>query len=288
MASEAVQQPAGDPVRWVCGRLAYDGTDYYGFQFQVGVSTIQAALEQALARVARPMSRVLGAGRTDRGVHARGQVVAVRVAWRHPVEKLQDAWNAHLPHDLALRDLTVAPDGFHPRFSAERRIYCYAVVESGRRRQRLPLAQRYAWVVDQALDLEAMNAAAALLVGEHDFATFGQPTQGESTVRRVQQAVWAEAPADRRSGCEAGGERRLVFTVSANGFLRNMVRCLVGSCVAVGRGEWDVAAMADALAARDRSRSAPPAPPNGLVLAQVVYPTASDPWAKAGIEPFLT
>src|SRR5690606_25401277 len=203
-SSEAVQQPAGDPVRWVCGRLAYDGTDYYGFQFQVGVSTIQAALEQALARVARPMSRVLGAGRTDRGVHARGQVVAVRVAWRHPVEKLQDAWNAHLPHDLALRDLTVAPDGFHPRFSAERRIYFYAVVESGRSRDRLPLPESYAWVLVHAQDLKFVNAAGALLVGELDFATSGNRTKGEGRVRSVRQVVWAEEPADRRSGCAAG------------------------------------------------------------------------------------
>lgn len=284
MADDAGPQAAGGlehgPSHWVCGRLAYDGTDYYGFQYQVGVATIQGALEEALARVARPLGRVVGAGRTDRGVHARGQVIAVQVAWAHSVAKLQDAWNAHLPQDLALRDLTLAPGGFHPRFSATRRSYRYAVAEAVQRRQRLPLAQRYAWVVDRTLDLDAMNAAAGLLVGEHDFATFGQPTQGESTVRQVQQAVWEAVPVDPFRTAEQGTGRQLVLTISANGFLRSMVRCIVGSCVAVGRGEWDVAAMADALAAQDRSRTAPPAPPNGLVLEQVVYPVTNDPWAE--------
>lgn len=271
------------PGRWVCGRLTYDGTDYYGFQYQVGVPTIQATLEMALARVARPLSRVIGAGRTDRGVHARGQVIAANVMWKHPIEKLQDAWNAQLPANLALRDVTRAPDGFHPRFSATQRRYRYSVVETRRRRQRLPLAQRYAWVVDRMLDLDTMNEAAALLVGEHDFATFGQPTQGESTKRQVQQALWDAVPVDGFSQAEQDTGRRLVLTISANGFLRNMVRCIVGSCVAVGRGDWDVAAMADALAAQDRSRTAPPAPPNGLVLEQVVYPVKKDPWTETNI-----
>lgn len=259
----------------VCGRLAYDGTAYHGFQAQAGVPTVQGTLETALVRFAQLHGRVAGAGRTDAGVHATGQVIAVEVAWRHPVASLQAAWNAHLPPDMVVYDLVEAPAGFHPRFSAYRRTYRYTVVvweTSGARRW--PLADRFAWTVTRPLDLGAMNRAAAQWVGTHDFATFGRPTQGESTVRTVTAAQWEVIPAQH----DPPDSRRLVFTITANGFLHNMVRCLVGTCVAVGQGEWTPTDVAEALAARDRRRTAPPAPPQGLVLEQVAYPPAYDPW----------
>ena len=115
-------------VRRVCGLLAYDGAAYHGFQFQHGVPTIQGELERTLAQFAEPCSRVSGAGRTDAGVHATGQVIAVDVAWGHSVASLQAAWNAHLPHDMVLRGLKKAPAGFHPRFSARSRTYRYSMV----------------------------------------------------------------------------------------------------------------------------------------------------------------
>ncbi len=265
----------------VCGLVAYDGTDYHGFQVQVGVPTIQGSLELALSRCAEPLGRVAGAGRTDTGVHASGQVVSVQVRWRHGVDALQRAWNAHLPPDITVRRLVETPPGFHPRFSAAQRTYCYTVVEGDwESLRRSPLTNRYATYVPQALDLAAMQEAMTLITGEHDFATFGLPTQGESTVRRVDVAEWQILHATPTL-CNDAVKRRLVFTISANGFLRNMVRCLVGASLAVGRGEWSRLELAAALAARSRQRTAPPAPANGLVLVRVAYPDAVNPWAQS-------
>ena len=269
-----------DQALTVCGVVTYDGTDYHGFQYQVGVPTIQGELENALHRFSQPLGRVAGAGRTDAGVHACGQVVSVQLNWRHSLEKLQSAWNAHLPPSITVRGVKVAPAGFHPRFSALHRTYCYSVIEGNRATLgRSPLTDRFALYVTQKLDLEAMQAAAALMVGEHDFATFGHATHGESTVRRLISADW-QVVTESLPCLEDEPTRRLVFTVTANGFLRNMVRCFVGTFLAVGRGEWSLTAVADALAARDRSRSAPPAPPQGLLLVQVVYPDHLDPWGS--------
>ena len=262
----------------VCGKVAYDGTDYHGFQVQAGVPTIQGTLEAALARFCRPVGRVAGAGRTDSGVHASGQVVAVQVHWRHSLAQLQKAWNAYLPDAIAVREVKVAPTGFHPRFSAQERVYRYYVVAGdGTTLGRSPLTNRFAFHVAKPIDVAAMQAAADLIVGEHDFATFGLPTQGESTIRKVLAAEW-QVVTDSLVRWDAAPPRRLVLTIRANGFLRNMVRKLVGSFLAVGRGEWSVQRMADALASKDRSRSAPLAPPNGLILEHVVYPDHIDPW----------
>ena len=263
------------PLLYVCGLVAYDGSDYHGFQVQSGVPTIQGALENALMAVATPAGRVVGSGRTDAGVHANGQVIAARVFWRHSVADLERAWNAHLPPDISLRRLALAPEGFHPRFSALSRTYRYRVdqYDPGDRPapRRSPLTERYGLFVPRPLDLDAMRKAAALLVGEHDFATFGQPPQGENTVRRIFEADWRVVHTDLPRLDDFPG-RRIVFTVRANAFLRQMVRNLVGSLLEVGRGRWSPREMALALDARDRSRSAPPAPPNGLVLERVEYP----------------
>jgi tRNA pseudouridine38-40 synthase len=262
----------------VCGIVTYDGTDYHGFQVQAGVPTIQGALEKALSRFSKPVGRVAGAGRTDTGVHASGQVVAVQLHWRHSLEQLQNAWNAHLPASITVRGLTLAPAGFHPRFSAAQRTYRYYVIEGDKATLgRSPLTDRFALYESQALDVEAMQAAAQLMVGEHDFATFGLPTQGENTVRHVLAADW-QVMTESLPNLGDSSKRRLVLTISANGFLRNMVRCLVGTFLKVGRGEWSLADVADALVAQERSRSAPPASPKGLVLEQVIYPAHLDPW----------
>lgn len=268
----------------VCALLAYDGTDYHGFQVQRGVPTIQGQLEAALAKFTQPRSRVVGAGRTDAGVHARAQVIAVDVAWRHSPEQLQAAWNAHLPAALAVRRLVEAPEGFHPRFSASRRTYRYTVVEHVEPGlSRSPLTERFALTVTRRLDLAAMQLAAAHVVGEHDFATFGRPPQGESTVRCVTVARWDEELSSLPGLLPATG-RRLVFTITANGFLTNMVRCLVGACLAVGEGVWSADDVAAALAARDRRRTAPPVSPQGLVLEQVVYPEQFDLWPTVAVQ----
>jgi tRNA pseudouridine38-40 synthase len=264
------------PVRRICALVAYDGTDYNGFQIQAGVQTIQGALEFALEQCVGCSCRVIGSGRTDTGVHARGQVIASEIVWRHSTEALMKAWNHFLPSSILIRAVADAPDGFHPRYSATSRTYRYLLyhTRAGERSAfvRFPLLDRYALILDHQLNVDAMNAAADLLVGEHDFATFGQPPQGEITVRHIEEMSWQVVTGNRPEIFSLPVEP-LLFTVKANSFLRRMVRNLVGTLVAVGRGDWQIDDVAQALRARDRSRSAPPAPPNGLVLERVDYST---------------
>ena len=236
--------------------VEYDGTDYHGFQIQVGVPTIQEELERAIARITGEEARVVGAGRTDTGVHATGQVIAFSVSWRHGLEDLQRALNAVLPAAMVIRDLAAAPAGFHPRFSASSRIYCYRVLNQ---LWRSPIQARFAHHVAIPLDVEVMNAAAAVIVGRHDFAAFGQPPQGENTVRRVLRSEW------QREG------DRCSFTIEADAFLRGMVRSLVGTLLLVGQGPLSVDEFAGILASCDRGRAAPPAPSCGLSLVEVKY-----------------
>ncbi|MEZ4636496.1 MAG: tRNA pseudouridine(38-40) synthase TruA [Caldilineaceae bacterium] len=259
--------------RTVCALVAYDGTTFNGFQVQEGVDTIQGTLETALAQVTGQFCRITGSGRTDTGVHARGQVVTAAVPWQHPLDALSRAWNHFLPPSVLVRCVTEAPDGFHPRFSATSRTYSYTVycpVGSTRAPwTHFPTLDRYAVIEPYPLDLEAMNAASAVLVGEHDFATFGQPPQGEVTIRRVDEMMWqsfAQTPELAQIALQ-----KMVFTVTANAFLRRMVRNLVGTLLAVGRSMWTVDDVVAALASCDRSKSAAPAPPQGLVLERVAY-----------------
>ena len=267
-------------MQYVSALVAYDGSDYHGFQWQANAASIQCELEAALDKAAKRDGRIAGAGRTDAGVHAVGQVIAVRVEWRHDLAALQRAWNAHLPSAISVRRLTAVPEEFHPRYSALSRTYRYTVrgassEEVGRAPRRSPLTDRFALHEVRPLDAAAMQEAAQVLVGSHDFATFGQPPGGESTERVVHAADWQIVQDNLPALGDYPGPR-LVFTVTANAFLRQMVRCLAASCLAVGRGEWSVEDMAKALAARDRSRSAPPAPPQGLVLEKVTYPAVLD------------
>lgn len=242
--------------------LAYRGTGYAGFQRQAGATpTIQGALEQALLRVTGDTITVHGAGRTDAGVHAIGQVVAFDVAWRHKPEALLRALNANLPTDIALQDIRVAASGFHPRYSARSRTYEYRFYQ---RRIRQPLWDALAWRIPVTLDAQAMTRAAALLVGEHDFATFGQPPgrlPGASTVRVVHHTAFGWG--------EPGEVCR--FTITANAFLQRMVRSIMGTLVEVGRGAMDYETFAAVFAAADRSQSGPSAPPQGLTLVAVEY-----------------
>ncbi|NJN82048.1 MAG: tRNA pseudouridine(38-40) synthase TruA, partial [Caldilineaceae bacterium] len=265
------------PTLEVCALVAYDGTDYHGFQYQVGVPTIQGALEDALGAVALVEGRVAGAGRTDSGVHARGQVVSILVRWRHPLDDLQRAWNAHLPPDIGVRRLRLAPPGFHPRFSAKWRTYRYTVFESDdcdeNPPRTSPLTDRFAHYERQTLDVGAMSEAALCFLGRHDFATFGQPPQGENSVRQVIQADWQVVTTDL-PGQDVFPGRCLVFTVTANAFLRQMVRNMVEALLEVGRGRWGRCELQSALEARSRACSPRPAPAQGLVLEYVEYPAS--------------
>ena len=267
-------------MAYVSALVAYDGSAYRGFQYQANAASIQCELEAALDQVAERLGRVSGAGRTDAGVHAGGQVIAVHVAWRHGLAALQRAWNVHLPDAITVRRLAEVPEDFHPRYSAISRTYRYTVQQASseggvRAPRRSPLTDRFALCEVRPLNIAAMQQAAQVLVGSHDFATFGQSPQGESTVRRVYAAEWQAVTDDLPSLGETPG-RKLVFTVTANAFLRQMVRRCVATLLAVGREEWSVEDVGKALYARNRSRSAPPAPPQGLVLEKVTYPAALD------------
>lgn len=259
----------------VAALVAYDGTDYCGFQVQPGVPTIQGTLEAALGTFTSLVGRVVGAGRTDSGVHARGQVVTAHVHWRHDCDALQRAWNAHLPPSIVVRAVQTVPVLFHPRFSATARTYRYFVVEHDSQfwsaPRTSPLTDRFALYVSKALDSTAMQEAAALLVGTHDFATFGVPPQGEQTVRTVYEATWQLVKSDLPT-LEPQSDHLWAFTIRANAFLRHMVRNLTGALLAVGRGEWRVEDVQSALHAKDRHESLPPAPAAGLMLERIEYP----------------
>lgn len=277
--------PVAPLMRTICALVAYDGADFRGFQYQANAPSVQRVLEQALDRICPWRGRVSGAGRTDAGVHANGQVIMVQVLWAHDMAALQRAWNAHLPDSTSVRCVREAPAGFHPRFSAISRTYRYTVQwhcpPTGFSAPRFsPLTGRFALFETRSLDVAAMNQAAELFVGVHDFATFGYATQGESTERRVMTATWQENISSLPA-LDGFPGRQLVFTITANAFLRQMVRKVVGVLLAVGRGDVTLEAAKEALDARDRSYATPPVAPQGLVLERVTYPSELDRWIHA-------
>lgn len=237
--------------------VEYDGTEYHGFQLLTDRPSVQGALEQVLQRLTGQPTRIRYAGRTDAGVHAEGQVIAADLLWRHSLADLERAWNALLPADIAVRQVARVTDAsFHPRYSARSRVYRYTVWTAP---WRSPLHGRYTHYEPRPLDVERMNQAAALLVGSHDFASFGQPTQGDSTVREVLRTDW------QRTGWT------LHFEIEANAFLRRMVRTIVGTLLETGKGQRSVESVGEVLAAQNRALAAPPAPACGLCLVEVKY-----------------
>ena len=217
---------------------------------------MQGELEKAISAVAPNPVTITAAGRTDSGVHARGQVISFELAWRHGEGALQRAINANLPPDIVILDLEETAADFHPRYDAGRRAYEYHLYNAP---LRSPLRRRRSWHVPHPLNVERMNEAAAHLVGAHDFATFGQPPQGESTVRQLFCARW------RRQ------DPLLIFRIEGNAFLYRMVRSIVGSLKMVGEGSWSVREFVQAFQAQERSRAGATAPPQGLYLISVAY-----------------
>jgi tRNA pseudouridine38-40 synthase len=238
-------------------RVEYDGTEFFGFQIQAQERTVQGEIERALEQVAGAKRRVMGAGRTDRGVHALGQVVSFEVEWKHDLADLQRALNAVLNADVAIVEMGLATEGFHPRFAALGRTYRYTILN---RLWPSPAERRTAWHVTGELDLDLMARASGYLVGTHDFATFGRPPQGENTVRAVSRAEWQKQGA------------RLTFDIEANAFLHRMVRSIVGMLVQVGWGQVSPSEFEAALLARDRHLVRQVAPAHGLCLIRVDYP----------------
>lgn len=241
--------------------IAYDGTEYHGFQRQVASQpTIQSTIEDALSRLARQPVTLLGSGRTDSGVHAAGQVITFSLAWRHRSEALQRALNANLPEDIAILQLKQVPSSFHPRFEAVRRAYEYTVYDGPIRH---PLKRRFSWHVRTELDEQKMNQAAVSLIGVHSFATFGQPPQGDNFVRELFVAHWVRS------------KHELTFRIEANAFLYRMVRSIVGSLKLVGEGTWTIEEFVRAFKATSRDACGTVAPPQGLCLVSITYKNLS-------------
>jgi tRNA pseudouridine38-40 synthase len=237
-------------------RCEYDGTDFAGFQLQQNARSVQGELETALARLNRGERVVVdGAGRTDAGVHATGQVIAFTYTGRVPADELQRAVNAQLPRDVAIRDLRRARDGFHPRYAARYREYRYTVWNG----PRSPLRERTALGVRAPLDVAAMASAGSVFVGRHDFSSFGAVAKGRSPVR----AVYAVRV--RRDG------RLVTIDVRANAFLRGQVRRMVAALLEVGHGKMDEAELAAALVADEPALNGAAAPAKGLCLRHVAY-----------------
>lgn len=237
--------------------VAYCGTAYYGFQRQIAEQpTIQSQLEAALAQiVSRPVT-VVGAGRTDSGVHALGQVVTFDVVWSHGSGSLLRAINTYLPIDISVLELQPVSSAFHPRYDAVSRTYEYHIYNFPIRH---PLQQGRSWHVPQPLDIDRLKEASAMLIGVHNFATFGQAPKGNNTVRKVFRAEWRTK------------ETLLIFTIEANAFLYRMVRSLVGTMKAVGEGSWTLEEFVAAFASDNRQVAGNTAPPDGLYLISVNY-----------------
>ncbi len=257
---------------WVAGLVAYDGREYQGFQWQEAVPTVQGALEEALADCTGCTTRVVGAGRTDAGVHATGQVIKVQVNWKHRLEALGRAWNARLADSIVVRELYRVPAHFHPRYDALSRTYQYHVITQhmGHRLPRWPLANGTRWYVPGNLDVDRMNRAGAALLGTHDFGGFGQAPSGGHRVRTLLEARWwDEGPV--MDDEHASGMQALTFRVTANAFLYRMVRRITATLVRIGLHEWDLEDILRIMATRNASASPPPAPAQGLVFCKVTY-----------------
>jgi tRNA pseudouridine38-40 synthase len=238
--------------------LEYDGTEFVGWQWQTNGFSVQQALEEAVTAFCGETVRVHGAGRTDSGVHALGQACHLDLGRAAEPEKLRDALNAHLrPHRISVLAAENAADDFDARRSAIARIYHYRIVN---RRTPLTLDLNRAWQISRVLNAEAMARAAARLIGHHDFTSFrASACQAPSPMKTLESFEVTRDEAEIR------------LTARAGSFLHHQMRAMVGSLVLVGEGRWPEAEMSDVLAACDRRRAGPNAPPWGLYLEAVLY-----------------
>ncbi len=237
--------------------IAYDGTRFFGWERQPDRDTVQGKLESVLSRLSGQAVDVIGAGRTDAGVHARAMVASVRLNVAQSPEEIRDYMNRYLPDAIAVREVKEAGDRFHARYNALGKTYRYTCFDGPVK----PVFDRkYVTMLDYQPEVERMQQAAAILTGEHDFRSFcGNPRMKKSTVRTV-DTIAIERRRDR-----------VVFTFHGNGFLQNMVRILVGTLLEVGRGHLSVEDVAAILEAKDRKQAGPTAPPEGLCLMKVDY-----------------
>lgn len=242
--------------------LEYDGTNYHGFQRQAGQLTIQEVLEGAIARITKEdIVRVTAAGRTDAGVHARGQVVNFKTLARMPARDFMPALNSILPGDIRVRESREVPLEFHARFDAISKVYGYTIQ---RGTYLSPFLRNYAHHVPYPLDVEKMRLAGSFLIGRHDLTSFcASGSETKTSVRTIMNLELVEK-----------GDL-LTLIVEADGFLYNMVRIIAGTLIDVGRGRTPPGALPEILAGRDRRLAGPTAPARGLTLLSVKYKDSS-------------
>ena len=237
--------------------IAYDGTRFFGWERQPGKDTIQGKLEAVLGQLQGRLVNVIGAGRTDAGVHARAMTANVVLDVAEKPEAIRDYLNRYLPDAIAVREVKEAAPRFHARYNALGKTYRYTCHTGA---VKPVFDRRYVTLLDYDPDVEKMRLAAAYLLGENDFASFcGNPRMKKSTVRLVDHIS-----IERRKD-------RVVFTFHGTGFLQNMVRIMVGTLLEVGRGYWEPEHVQEILQARDRKQAGPTAPPEGLCLMKVDY-----------------
>ena len=240
--------------------LQYDGTDYVGWQRQATGTSIQGLIEEALHPIEGTAVTAHGAGRTDAGVHALGQVCSFKLSATIDQARLARALNAVLPADVRVASAIEAADGFHARFDATGKVYDYRIVNGP---FISPFVRRYAWHVIPPLDVGAMQDAAQVLIGEHDFTTFrGAGSEAHTSVRTIRRIAWSGS---------GGPDDPLTIRFEGNGFLRHMVRSIAGTLVEIGLGRWPANAMKEILESRDRTRAGKTAPALGLFLVEVKY-----------------
>lgn len=237
-------------------QLSYKGTHYCGWQIQPNAPSVQESLNEALTKILRQEIYIVGAGRTDTGVHAKQMFAHFETELELDLPHLKHRLNRFLKEDVAIQDIFPVADHAHTRFSATSRSYEYRVSQS-----KNPFLADWSWQLEKPLDLEAMNACAQVLVGEHDFSSFSKSgTQTETNLCHVTEAQWEER------------DNLLIFHISANRFLRNMVRAVVGTLIDVGQNKLDKAGFMELIARKSRSLAGVSAPAKGLYLTKVEYP----------------
>jgi tRNA pseudouridine38-40 synthase len=265
---------AGSPPRRTLKlTLAYDGTDFAGWQIQSNARTVQGTLREFLERIAGHPVNLIGSGRTDAGVHALGQVASFETTSKHPCELLLRAINAELPDDVTVLALEDATAGFHAINSASHKRYRYVIRDNG---DRDVFARRYSWQLPYPLDAEAMRRASRALIGTHDFRSFETGSADRDGSVRTVFAIDVNRPVADRP-CE------LHVEVEGDGFLYKMVRTIAGTLVRIGRGVKPVHWAADVLASQNRAAAGVTAPARGLFLLWVAYDSCAPPRAEAPI-----
>ena len=252
--------------------ISYDGGAYQGWQIQPRGATIQGTIEAALRVMTRKKSRLIASGRTDAGVHALSQVAHFDCPTNLDARALQKGLNSLLPPDIVVISCDAVPDTFHARFDAQRKLYRYRILN---RPVPIAIGRHYVWRVAPRLDLDAMDAATALLLGRHDFSSF--QSTGSPRAHAVRQVTRAEL--------KPQPENIMHFEIEADGFLKQMVRNIVGTLVQVGLGRMNAEDLPRILAAKDRRQAGPTAPASGLFLVRVFYgaETEESPLAQCNL-----